>query len=265
MIDLDYCRKWRLRDKETYRRVHINETDDFSQLTPEYPEIVISGLNQERFEHFCTRHADRFEIIHIEACPLIRDLSPLQNLRNVRWLLIDWNQKATALWDMSKNIALRGLLLRDMNKISSLDGVEKAPALAQLSIGESEDVKIYLDTLAPLASCEKIERLEIGIEGVRDESAMPITKMKSLKEARFGLALFETEQFAMLAARLENVKLQIDKPYFVFPRSSEGNALERNVRVVGKKKPWLSEESPKLKQYENEWNALVEKYKQAGM
>jgi hypothetical protein len=121
------------------------------------------------------------------------------------------------------------------------------------------DVKIYLDTLEPLASCEKIERLEIRIEGLRDESAMPITKMKSLKKAGFRTSLFETEQFAMLAARLENVKLQIDRPYFVFPRSSGG---ERNVLVVGKKKPWLSEESPKLKQYENEWNALVEKYKQ---
>jgi hypothetical protein len=253
-----------LRDKETYHRVHVNGTDDFSRLTPEYPEIIISGLNQARFEHFCARHADSFEIIHIEACPLIRDLSPLQNLRNVRWLLMNWNQKATALWDMSGNMSLRGLLLRDMNKISSLDGMEKAPALAELSIEQDVDVKIYLDTLAPLASCEKIERLEIRVEGVRDGSAMPITRMKSLKEAGFSLALFETEQFAMLAARLENVKLQINKPYFVFPRLSEGNASERNVRVVGKKKPWLSEESPKLKQYENEWNALVEKYKQTG-
>jgi hypothetical protein len=125
MIDLDYCRKWRLRDKDTYHRIHVNGTDDFSRLTPEYLEIVISGLNQERFEYFCARHADSFEIIHIEACPLIRDLSPLQNLRNVRWLLINWNQKAIALWDMSGNMALRGLLLRDMNKISSLNGMEK--------------------------------------------------------------------------------------------------------------------------------------------
>jgi hypothetical protein len=260
MVDLEYCKKWRLKYKDTYQRVHINTADDFSLLTAKCSEIIISGLNQAYFERFCAYHADNFEIIHIQAYPLIRDLSPFQNLRNVQWLEINWNQKANALWDMSGNIALRGLLLCDMNKIPSLDGLEKAPQLTGFSIEQSVDVKIYLDTLEPLALCEKIERLEIRIEGIRDESALPIIKMKSLKEMVSSLSLFETEQFAMLAARLKNVKLEIDRPYFVFPQSPEGNAAQRNVRVVGKKKPWLAEESPKLKQYENEWNALVAKY-----
>jgi hypothetical protein len=255
MIDLEYCETWRRRGKDTYDRLHIGSMDDFASLAPSGNEAVVSGLNQERFAHFCAHFANAYKIVQLVHCNLIRDFTPLTQLDRVQYIIIDWVQKADRLWDMSGNASLLGLCLEDINRLASLDGIASAPKLRELSVLQDVDAKLYLDTLEPLSECPCLEKISIRIEGIRDGSAWPITRMKALKKAGFSAGLLETEQFAMLAARLKEVELQFREPYIVFDNNDK-----KNVLVVGKGKPWLTRNSPKLKLYEDEWNAFIEKY-----
>jgi hypothetical protein len=248
-------RNMRLRGKDTYDRLHIGSMDDFATLSPGGNEAVVSGLNQERFAYFCAHFANAYKIVQFLHCNLIRDFMPLAQLGRVQYITINWVQKAASLWDMSANASLLGLCLEDINKLTSLDGIESAPKLRELSVLQNVDAKLYLDTLEPLSECPCLEKISIRIEGIRDGSAWPITRMKALKKAGFSATLLETEQFAMLAARLKDVELQFREPYIIFD-----NKDRKNVLVVGKGKPWLTQGSPKLKLYEAEWNAFIEKY-----
>jgi len=258
MIDLKYCITWGKRDKKTYIRFHVNNQDDFEKLNDiNVKEIIISGLNQKYFEYFCKNIAQKFEIIQFRKCNLIKDFTSFELLNKTHFIIIDWNNKATKLWNMSNNVQLKGLYFNDLMKVTALDGIEYAPSLTELHIGEGPDVRLFLETLTPLMDCNNLEKINITISGILDGSAVPILKMKSLKEANFKTDLLETEQFAMLAAKLHNVDLSPNKPYKICGHL----AFERNVMVVGKKKPWLKINSKKLKQYENEWNEYIEKYK----
>ena len=50
----------------------------------------------------------------------IENFSPLSLLSRVEVINIFFNQKATALWDMSNNLSLRGLEMDDLSKLLSL-------------------------------------------------------------------------------------------------------------------------------------------------
>jgi len=258
-MNLNYCITWRKREKETYLRFHCDNINDLKKLDAvTETEIIISGLKQKEFEVFCNEYADKFQIVQLEHCNLINDFSQLEKLQNLQFLIIDWNNKATKLWNMANNLLLKGLLLDDMMKIKHIDGIELAPALEELIIQEGVDVKLYLDTLEPLSKCDFIKKLGIHISGITDNSALPIIKMKSLEELALSAVLFETEQYAMLAARLKNVKISPNAPYIVYDKID--NSRKNNVLVIGKNKRWTSENSPKLKQYETEWNEYIQKY-----
>ena len=257
MINLEYCITWRKRDEKTFFRFHVNAQEDFELLfNASHKEICISGLNQKYFEYFCSNFAKKFEIIQFCHCNLIKDFSPLELLDKVHFITIDWNNKATKLWNMSKNISLKGLYFNDLMKIDTLDGIEFAPSLTELFIDQGPDVKLFLKTLTPLVNCYCLKELDIRISGILDESALPIIKIKSLEKANFRSNLFETEQFAMLAAKLKSVKLSPNEPFYV----CEHLNTKKNVLIVGKNKPWLDKNSKKIKQYENEWNEYIKKY-----
>ncbi|MCL1992826.1 MAG: hypothetical protein FWG66_07750 [Spirochaetes bacterium] len=258
MIDLEYCYAYMKRDKKTYLRFHIDDQENFEHLskTP-HKEIVISGLNQKYFEYFCKNFAGNFEIIQIASCPLIKDFTPFELLEKAHFICIDWNNKATNLWNMSNNKLLKGLYLKDFKKVTRLDGIDFAPSLTELYISQNPDVKWFLETLAPLAKCDSLKNLNIGISGILDGSALPIVKMKSLEKANFRSDLFETEEFAMLAVKLKKIELSPNEPCIVCDEDAVG---KKNVLIVGKNKPWLQKNNKKIKQYEDEWNEFVKKY-----
>jgi hypothetical protein len=253
MKDLEYC----IRNKKTHLRFHVNNQDDFEKLNDiNVKEIIISGLNQKFFDYFCKNFAQKFEIIQFWKCNLIKDFTSFELLNKTHFIIIDWNNKATKLWNMSNNVQLKGLYFNNLMKVTALDGIEYAPSLTELHIEQGPDVKLFLETLTPLMDCNNLKKINIYISGILDGSAVPILKMKSLKEANFMNDLFETEQFAMMAAKLHDV-VRPNKPYKICDHLD----FESKVMVVGKKKPWLKINSKKLKQYEDEWNEYIEKYK----
>jgi len=257
-INLNYCIGWQKRDKNSYLRFHCEHIDDLKKLENlNQSEIIISGLKQKEFEFFCENYADKYKIIQLTHCNLISDFSPFEKLRNVQFLIIFWNTKATKLWNMSNNVSLKGLCLDEVVKIKTLNGIEFAPALKELTVQEYIESRLFLDNLEILSHCSFIEKLKITITGIKDDSALPIAKMKSIKEIHLRTNLFETEEYAMLVAKLKDVKITPNVPYYIY---KEENFGKNNVLVVGKRKKNISENSPKLSQYETEWNDFLRKH-----
>ena len=256
--NLEYCLIWQKRDKNSYLRFHCKNINDFKKIeTVNQAEIIISGLKQKEFECFCDSYADKFQIIQLTHCNSINDFSPFGKLQNLQFLTIFWNSKATKLWNMSNNISLKGLCLDEIMKIKTLDGIEFAPALEELTIQEYIETRLFLDTLETLSKCDFIKKLRITISGIKDDSALPISKMKSIKEIHLRTNLFTTEQYALLVAKLKNVKITPNVPYYIYKEEDYG---KNNVFVVGKNKRDISDSSPKLKQYETEWNDFLKKH-----
>jgi hypothetical protein len=259
MKNLEYCIIWQKRDKNSYLRFHCENINDLKKLeTVNQTEIIISGLKQKEFECFCDNYADKFQIIQLTHCNLINDFSPLEKLRNLQFLVVFYNNKATKLWNMTNNISLKGLCLDEVMKIKTLDGIEFAPALEELTIQEYIESRLFLDTLETLSKCDFIKNLKITISGIKDDSALPISKMKSIKEIHLRTNLFTTEQYAILVAKLKNVKITPNVPYFIYNKEDYWD--KNNVLVVGKNKRNITENNPKLKQYETEWNDFLKKH-----
>ena len=93
------------------------EKEDIDCLE-EYPtakSLIISGLNQECFEYLIKHYGSQFEAISFWKNKSVSDLSPLEDLTNVKFIHFFFNQKATDLWNMERNEKLSGLSIYDFS------------------------------------------------------------------------------------------------------------------------------------------------------
>lgn len=96
------------------------EKEDIDCLE-EYPtakSLIISGLNQECFEYLIKHYGSQFEAISFWKNKSVSDLSPLEDLTNVKFIHFFFNQKATDLWNMERNEKLSGLSIYDFSRIT---------------------------------------------------------------------------------------------------------------------------------------------------
>ena len=98
------------------------EKEDIDCLE-EYPtakSLIISGLNQECFEYLIKHYGSQFEAISFWKNKSVSDLSPLEDLTNVKFIHFFFNQKATDLWNMERNEKFSGLSIYDFSKLHSV-------------------------------------------------------------------------------------------------------------------------------------------------
>lgn len=127
------------------------EKEDIDCLE-EYPtakSLIISGLNQECFEYLIKHYGSQFEAISFWKNKSVSDLSPLEDLTNVKFIHFFFNQKATDLWNMERNEKLSGLSIYDFSKLHSVVKVATAPYLNYFSIGNRVWPKMEIESLKP--------------------------------------------------------------------------------------------------------------------
>jgi hypothetical protein len=167
--------------------------------------------------------------------------------------MIEWNSRATKLWDMSKNIALDGLYLWDTKKITNLTDIITAPNLKEFAINESVDSRLgsskwSITSLSPIQDASCLERLYLVVSKVEDGDISPLLKMGRLKKLHIITDLFSLEDFALLNARLKNTVITPDKPFYTY--EDDAYAL-----VVGKGRR-VKKDSPKLAEIQNTWDNI---------
>src|SRR5450755_1259233 len=112
---------------------------DLEQIAerPDATAVRISGLDQSTFELFVTKYGRQFRGIYFWKCPRITDLSPLEDLPQLTHVAYYWNQRATALWNLSATPNLRGLHIEDFTRLNTLDDIAAGSSLQELGFGNA--------------------------------------------------------------------------------------------------------------------------------
>jgi hypothetical protein len=202
--------------------------------------LWVTGLNQASFDQVITRCGSQLLAIKLDKCPLIADLSPLENLPRLRLADIRWNQRATGLWDLSRHPGLTGLKLRDFTRLHNLNELPAGTSLRELTIGDAVWPTSTYETLEPLTRLPGLRTLALNPKRIDDNRIEPLGALTWLEELDIPTSMFTTRQFAWLRARLPDTVTSPALAPVIDVTPSEDNGKIKDTLLVGKRKPYLS-------------------------
>lgn len=241
----------------------IISVEDIDKLK-DYPDtdvVTISGLRQDTFEYFIKTYGHQLKAIRFFKNKFIEDWSLLGTLHQLEYLDFFVNHHISSLWDMSGNESLSGLCIQDFRKLSSIKGIETAPALKEFVIGNAIWDKMILESLMPLAHTN-IEKFMFCGKSIADNDYSFLADMPNLKQFDFPTNMLTTEQVAWIVANfpeLEGFALNAKKDCTLM--NSEYKNVP-GVLIVGKRKPSLIVEGneKRIAKYEQNFEQLKTKY-----
>lgn len=181
-----------------------------------YTDIRICWAGQKDFEQIVQRIAGHARLVEVFS-PKIVDLTPLQSLSPVEYIIVDWNQKATRLWDVSANTNLMELALESFRKLTDLSDLATARHITGLYLGGDLEKKWRIDGLEPLAVLANLEVLRLWEVRLDRETFRPLHRLKRLKYINAGTKICATEEYAMLFAALEHTYCEFSSGVFPQP------------------------------------------------
>lgn len=241
----------------------IISVEDIDKLK-DYPDtdvVTISGLRQDTFEYFIKTYGHQLKAIRFFKNKFIEDWSLLGTLHQLEYLDFFVNHHISSLWDMSGNESLSGLCIQDFTKLSSIKGIETAPALKEFVIGNAIWDKMILESLMPLAHTN-IEKFMFCGKSIADNDYSFLADMPNLKQFDFPTNMLTTEQVAWIVANfpeLEGFALNAKKDCTLM--NSEYKNVP-GVLIVGKRKPSLivAGNEKRIAKYEQNFEQLKKKY-----
>ena len=152
--------------------IALSDVDEEMKFHVGVSSIKVCNLTHEEFDYFITNYGDDYESIYFFHNQKVKDLSALSKLKKVNYLLF-FNVRATALWDMSGNENLKGIMISDSKKmLYNLEQMQYAPNLEELLLFSSMFNKYPVKTITPLKNCKKLKRLFMEFN-TEDKSFLP--------------------------------------------------------------------------------------------
>ena len=241
-------------------------TADIDRLKayPDAEVVTISGLQQDTFEYFIKTYGKQLKAIRFFKNKFVEDLSLLGTLPQLEYVYFFANQRITSLWDMTENTALSGLAIEDFSRLTSIKGIETAPALKEFRIGNAIWSKMIIESLMPLANT-KIERLTFTGRAIEDNDLSFLETLPDIKAFDFSTNTFSTEQVAWIVANCPHaegyaLKAKVDCMLF---DSNEHMVNVPKAIIVGTRKPVLKVEGneERIQKYVDSFEKLKAKYK----
>ncbi len=236
---------------------------------PNIDTVSISGLNQQTFDYFISTYGKQLRAIRFFKNKAVEDLSLLGTLPQLEYVYFFHNQRVTELWDMSDNISLSGLCMQDFSRLHSIKGVETAPKLKELSIGDAVWSTTVIDSFRPLENT-MLEKLSFSGRTIKDNDLSFLSYMPRLKEFNFATNLFTTEQVAWIVSNLPHLRgfaLKARHDCMLCDRKLyDSSQIIKDVPstiIVGKRKPALNiaGNEAKIAMYESKFESLKKQYK----
>jgi hypothetical protein len=203
--------------------------------------LRIDWLDQATFERFVSVYGAQFLAIEFSKCPRIADLSPLEDLPDLRLVEFYWNQRATRLWNVSRNPRLTGLRFENFIRLHDLRDLQAGVSLQELAFGDTIWSKSVFESLEPLAALDGLRSLEFNAKRIDDGRIEPLGELMRLETMRFPTNMFTTRQVAWLRARLPaSLKSDSLAPVIHFKLTPDDEGETRDVLLVGQRKPFLN-------------------------
>ncbi|RSD28615.1 leucine-rich repeat domain-containing protein [Mesobacillus subterraneus] len=228
---------------------NIEKLKSFSKLT----KLWIYTVNQNEFNTILSLVNPKMLYVYEMR---VHDLSIISTLENLEVLALEWNTKTLSLWDVSKNTSLKALSIVDFSKLNDISPLQESSLeLLQLSGGIWNSLNLH--TLHPLRYLKDLKYLGLTNLKVKDESLEPIAELTGLKELEISNQ-FPTEEYARLSVALPNTQCDYFRPYIFLSDPID----EKDVMVIGKRKPFLNSKADvkKLHKYEEQFKAFQEKF-----
>jgi len=150
----------------------IADIDEEMKFHVGMSSVEVSNLTQKEFDYFLSNYGDNYESIYFFQNTKVKDLSVLSKLKKVKYLLF-YNVRGAALWDMSENENLKGIMISDSKKmLYDLEQLQYAPKLEELLLFSTMFNKYPVKTITPLKNCKKLKRLFIEFN-TEDKSFLP--------------------------------------------------------------------------------------------
>ena len=227
--------------------------------------LRISGLDQNAFETFICRYGAQFSAISFWKCPRIVDLTPLEDLAELRLVVLYWNQRTTRLWNLRRTRSLVGLQFEDFTRLRDLADLHGGENLRELVFGDAIWRTSVFDSLSPLESLSSLQRLSIAPKRITDGRIEPLASLTSVVDLWFPRNLFTTSQVAWLRAHLppSNSSDVLAPIVHLGARAIGEGDQSRDVLVVGKGKPALAshKDGARIQRYVAAFEELVEEYR----
>ena len=237
------------------------DTAQLSQIEarPHATALRISGLDQAAFEQLVSGYGRQFTAIEFWKCPRIEDVTPLEDLSGLRMVSFYWNQRSTRLWNLSRTPHLTALRVEDFIHLHRLDDLVDGHGLKELILGDAVWSKTTFETLEPLASLKGLLSLSLLPKRIDDGRIQPLGSLTNLENLRIPFNLFTTEQIAWLRARLPETVESEALNALLLTTPFEGDDKQRDVLLIGKRKPWLNSEqdAAKIQKHVSRFRQLV--------
>ncbi len=188
---------------------------------------------------------------------LIKDLTVLESLNKTETIILNWNTKATKLWDISKNEKLKTLEITDFSKINDMEQLQLAKHISSLTISGGHGKAMTIKTLQPLSSLTNLRYLGLSNLKIEDDSLRALGELKNLEELEISNQ-FETKEYAWLSNKLKNTKCKMFQATNSCNIVGTDNKTVWDTMVTGRKKPFLSssKDSVKIEKYRRDFELL---------
>lgn len=194
---------------------------------------------------------------------LVKDLSIIETLARTETLVLNWNTKATALWDISKNRDLRTLEITDFSKIDDLGQLALAAQLTSLVIGGGIEKQMKIKSLEPLSGLTSLRYLALSNLKVEDDTLAPLGALINLEELEISNQ-FETKEYALLAMKLMNTRCRMFQATNPCKIVGTDGKMVWDTMVTGRRKPFLlaAKDGDKIEKYKRNFELLKAELKE---
>lgn len=139
---------------------HFSDISKEMQFHRAAKHVQVSCLTQEEFDVFVKDYADNYESIYFFQNSKVKDLTALECLKNVKFLMFYNMSAAKALWDMSNNLSLKGLFIDESkNLIYDISAISDAPALEELLLFSNMHRKYIVKSLEPIKRSKTLKKV----------------------------------------------------------------------------------------------------------
>lgn len=213
--------------------VNFEHPDHAKQMAEldKHDVISIDWAKQEDFERSIELLKNHVKILVLFS-PKVVDLTPLESLSGIEYLVVNWNQKTTRLWDVSKNSALKELALTSFRKVTDISDLRSAVQLKGLYLGGDLEQKWRIADLEPLSSLVNLDVLGLWEVRLEKETFTSLHSLKQLKHINAGTKICSTEEYARLFAALEQTCCEFSSGILPMPDLGEIALIGKGKRSV---------------------------------
>lgn len=188
---------------------------------------------------------------------LAKDLTILEEQVSPETIILNWNTKATRLWNMSKNQSLKTLEIRDFSKLEEIDQLSLAGQIEKLVLGGGHDKALKIKTLRPLSHLTNLRYLGLTNLKVEDDTLEPLAALINLNELEISNQ-FETREYAWLASRLKDTKCRMFQATNLCKVVGVDNKLVWDTMITGRRKSFLlsTKDQTKIEKHIREFERL---------